>query len=162
MLGLPLALASNKCTSRVHQEWKGVYSWRSAEASFAVECWIVLFPASLPCIAGASRVLSGLVGVPAQCSLAWQPGGREIDWWHRGDEGSLPAASERWHISCAEQGLLRADDWTCCGGCVGLRDKRGSRRRDWPRRSVGPYWTDVSNKPNVSKKSIRICTTLLV
>ena len=34
-------------------------------------------------------------------------------------------------ISCTgggarEQGLLRVDDWMCCGGFVGSRDKRGS------------------------------------
>ena len=76
--------------------------------------------------------------------------------------GSLPTTDELRRISCTgggarEQGLLRVDDWTCCGGCVGLRDKKGSRRGEWPSGQVG--WA-VSDKPNVSKKSIRIIVDL--
>jgi len=76
--------------------------------------------------------------------------------------GSLPTTGELQRISCTgggarELGLLRVDDWTCCGGCVGLREKKGSRRGEWPSGQVG--WA-VSDKPNVSKKSIRIIVDL--
>ena len=87
---------------------------RSAEASFAAEFQIILFHASPPCIAGASRICSGLVGAPqgsargdwgrvdrmrregagARCRggnsslAAGEPGRRLVD-------GCLPAASGR-------------------------------------------------------------------
>jgi len=106
MLRLPLAVASNKCRSRVHQEWKGVYSWRRTNASFAVECWIILFPASLP-------ELAASLADWWMCSLLWWLGGWEVDWWHTGDGGSLPVAGEQWRISCA--------GGSACAGC----DARG-------------------------------------
>ena len=58
--------------------------------------------------------------------------------------------------------LLRGRRRACAGceargGRGGVRDKKGSRRGEWPSGQVG--WA-VSDEPNVSKKSIRIIVDL--
>jgi hypothetical protein len=91
-------------------------------SSFAVECWIVLFPASLSCIMGASRVLSGLVGVPSTVLFGvttWRMGSRLMSYRGRRLVAGLRRAVV--HLlrgrqrACAgfdarEQGLV-ANDW---------------------------------------------------
>lgn len=65
--------------------------------------------------------------------------------WSGGVEDLLTTVARPWRSSCER---------ACCGGCVGLREKRGSRG------VVGRIGTIVSNKPNVSVKSIRIIVDL--
>ena len=68
-------------------------------------------------------------------------------------------------ISCTgggarEQGLLRVDDSTSCRVMGQERQHAWGLAKTPSGQCVGPYQTDVSNEPNVSKKSIQIIVDL--